>query len=66
MQAHARVCEENKKELQEKNDADWNNFVVKSLSLKDHIGRVGGHIKKISSRMIHHNIKVLVLYQVNY
>ena len=43
-QAHARVCEENKLKLQlqleEKNDAYWNNFTVESASLKDHIGRV--------------------------
>ena len=38
MQAHARVCEENKLEL----DTHWNNFVVKDVNLKDHnIGRVG-------------------------
>ena len=40
-QAHASVCEENKLELKEKNDTYWNNFVVKDMSLKDHIGRVG-------------------------
>ena len=41
-QVHARVCDENKLE---KNDAYWNNFVVKDLkdtNLKDHIGRMGG------------------------
>ena len=40
MQANARVCEENKLEelqLEEKNDAYWNNFVVKGMSLKGHI-----------------------------
>ena len=37
MQAHARVCKENKLEELEKNDAYWNNFVVKDASLKDHI-----------------------------
>ena len=40
MQAHARVCKENK--LEEKNDAYWNNFVVKEASLKDHIRRKSG------------------------
>ena len=34
-QAHVRVCEENIG----KNDAYWNNFVVKNGSLKDHIRR---------------------------
>ena len=38
MQARARVCEENKLEY-EKNDAYWNNFAVKGVSLNDHIGR---------------------------
>ena len=34
MQAHARVCEENKlEELEEKSDAYWNSFVVKGTSL---------------------------------
>ena len=44
MQAHARVCEENKLELElEKatvKDAYWNNFAVKGKSLKDHIRRM--------------------------
>ena len=44
-----------------KNDAYYNNFVVKDVSLKGHIGRVGRHIKMIFSKMFHHNIKVLVL-----
>ena len=35
MQAHAKVCKENK--LEEKSDAYWNNFAVKGMSLKDHI-----------------------------
>ena len=65
MQAHVRVCKENKLEELEKNDVYWNNFVVKGASLKDHIGRVGRHIKMIFSRMIHHSIKVLVLYYVS-
>ena len=39
MQAHTRVCENNKLE---KNDAYWNNFMVEDVSLKDHIGRVVG------------------------
>ena len=50
-QAHARLCEENKLELEEKN-AFWNNFVVTGVVLKDHIGRMGGRIKMIFSRMI--------------
>ena len=32
MQAHARVCKENKSE--EQNDAYWNNFVVKGASFE--------------------------------
>ena len=63
MQAHARVCEENK--LEEKNNTYWNNFVVKGASSKDHIGRVGRRIKMILSRMIHHSVKVLVLKYSN-
>ena len=59
MQAHARVCEENKREL-EKNDIYRNNFMVRGTSLKDHMGRVG------KRRMIYHNIKVLLLYLVKY
>ena len=52
MQAHARVCEENKKEeLKEKNDAYRNNFMVRGMSLKDHIGRVGKRIEMILSRI---------------
>ena len=40
MQAHARVCEENKlEELEKENDAYWNNFAVIGASLKDHIQR---------------------------
>ena len=50
-QAHARVCEENKLKLEE-NDAYSNNFVLTVVSLKDHIGRVGGRIKMVFSRMI--------------
>ena len=39
---YTRVCKENKKEILEKiNDAHWNNFVTKGVSLKGHIGRVG-------------------------
>ena len=41
MQAHARVCEENKLELEEKNDTYWNNFAVECASLKDHIWKSG-------------------------
>ena len=38
MQAHARVCKENKlEELEEKDDTYWNNFTVKDASLKDHM-----------------------------
>ena len=44
MQAHARVCKENKSlelELKEKTiPIDMYNFVVKDVSLKDHVGRV--------------------------
>ena len=48
MQAHARVCEENKlEELEEKDDTYWNNFTVKDVSLKDHIQRVERRIKMI-------------------
>ena len=46
MQAHARVHKENKIELKEnKNDTYWNNFVVRGVSLKDHIGRVGNILR---------------------
>ena len=41
---YARVCKENKKELQEeleKNNAYWNNFAVNGASLKEHTGEVG-------------------------
>ena len=65
MQAHARVCEENKREL-EKNHAYRNNFMVRGTSLKDHMGRVGKRIEMIFSRMIYHNIKVLLLYLIKY
>ena len=65
MQAHARVCEENKLEESEKKttvkDAYRNNFAVKGTSLKDHIRRVERHIKTIFSRMIHYSIEVLVI-----
>ena len=65
MQAHARVCEENKLEELEKKttvkDAYRNNFAVKGTSLKDHIRRVERHIKTIFSRMIHYSIEVLVI-----
>ena len=40
MQATIRVCEENIEK-----PCLLNNFVVKDTSLKDHIGRVGRHIK---------------------
>ena len=62
MQAHARVCEENKlEELEEQNDAYWNNFAVKGACLKDHIGKVEKLIKTIFWRMIYHIIKVLII-----
>ena len=65
MQAHARVCEENKLEELEKKttvkDAYRNNFAVKGTSLKDHIRRVERYIKTIFSRMIHYSIEVLVI-----
>ena len=60
MQAHVKVCEENIEKMTVK-DAYWNNFVVKDVSLKDHIRRVGRCIKMIFSRMIHHTIQVLAL-----
>ena len=65
MQAHARVCEENKLELEElekENDTYWNNFSVTGTSLKDDIGRIERRIKTIFSRIVHHSIKVLVIY----
>ena len=67
MHAHARVCEENKLELEEKNNAYWINFAVKGASLKDHIGRVGiqRHIKMILSRIAHHSITVLYCTKLN-
>ena len=58
MQAHARVCAENK--LEEKGRL-LKQFWVKGASLKHHIGRVERRIKTIFSRMIHHRIKVLVI-----
>ena len=45
MQAHARVCNENNIysiTIRRKNDTYLNNFVVAGVSLKDHIGRIGG------------------------
>ena len=39
MQAHARVCAENKLE---ENYAFYNKFAIKGVNLKDHIGGVGG------------------------
>ena len=41
------MYEENKLELEEKNDTYWNNLVVKGASLKDHIGRVSRGIDDI-------------------
>ena len=67
MQAQARVCEENKKELYKKeNNVYGNNFMVRGTSWKDHIGRMGKRIEMIFSRMIYYNIKVLLLYLVKY
>ena len=71
MQAHARVCEENKRELEleKKTNAyrsNRNNFMMRGTSLKDHMERVGKRIEIILSRMIYHNIKVLLLYLVKY
>ena len=62
MQAHERVCEENKLELEEENDAYWDNFEVKGARLKDHVGKMEGCIKTIFSRMIHHSMKVIVIF----
>ena len=64
MQAHVSVCKENILEVlfRRKNDTYRNNFAVNGTSLKDHIRRVGRHIKIIFSRLIDHNIKILVLY----
>ena len=66
MQAHARVCKENKRELEKENDTYRNKFMVRGMSLKDHMGRVGKRIKMIFSRIIYHNIKALLLYLVKY
>ena len=44
MQAHARVCEQNKLielELEEINDTYWNYFVVKGMSLKGSHRKIG-------------------------
>ena len=60
MQAHARVCAENKSE-EKKTNAYGNNFMVimvRGTRLKDHIGRMGKRIEMIIARMIYHNIKV--------
>ena len=68
MQAHARVCKENKRELEKRKAyrSNRNNFIVRDTSLKDHMERVGKRIEMIFSRMIYHNIKVLLLYLVKY
>ena len=58
------MCEENK--LEEKTTLIEIIFLVKHMSLKDHIGRVWENIKRIFSMMIYHTIKVLVVYEVNY
>ena len=55
-----------RKNYKKKYDAYRNNFMVRGTSLKDHIGRVGKRIEMILSRMIYHNIKVLLLYLVKY
>ena len=41
-------------------------FAVEGASLKDHIGKVERRIKTIFSRMIHHSIKVLVIFYVKH
>ena len=61
-QVDVRVWEENI----EMSDTYWNNLVVNDESLKDHIGKVGVCIKMIFSRMIHHRMKMLVVYKINY
>ena len=65
MQAHARVCEENRREL-EINDAYRNNFMVTGTRLKDHMHGESEEtcIEMIFSKVIYHNIKVLLLYLV--
>ena len=65
MQGCAKKIKRNYKN-KKKNDAYRNNFMVRGTSLKDHIGRVGKRIEMILSRMIYHNIKVLLLYLVKY
>ena len=57
MQAHARVCEENKSE-EKKTNANFMVIMVRGTRLKDHIGRMGKRIEMIIARMIYHNIKV--------
>ena len=63
-QALARVCEENKLELELRRRKNRCLLIVysKGASLKDHIGKVGQRIKTMFSRMSHHSIKVLILY----
>ena len=55
MQAHAKLCEENiELEVEEKTTIE--------TILKDHKRRVERHIKTMLSRMIHHSIKVLIIW----
>ena len=63
MQAHARVCEENKGELEKKRTPIE---AIETILWKGHMERVGKCIEIIFSRMIYHNIKVLLLYLVKY
>ena len=66
MQGCAKKIKRNYKNYKKKSDAYRNNFMVRGTSLKDHIGRAGKRIEMIFSRMIYHNIKVLLLYLVKY
>ena len=61
MQAHERVREKNKLELEEKMMPIEIILQLKGVSLKDHIGRMERRTKIIFSRILHHSIKVLVL-----
>ena len=54
-----------KNKLEQEITPTENNFAIKGTSLKDHIGRVGRHIKTIFSRMIYHSITVLVCTKLN-
>ena len=56
------------KKINHKKYNTYCNSAVKGASVKAYIGRVGGYIKMIFPKMIHHiyGIKVLVLYEINY